>query len=182
MIAQVDTWLLLPFVCVQPVIKHGLLSFHPSKASCGLAQSPVTICTVSASGSKGICKHWQTPLLRRVLYQDSYKGQSKIVQSHIAEVFVGLLLSPRMSNLVSPSPAPQRSAPTFSQTESFNLPGSDGSLRAQTLGGLPLSQNSLPFSQGIGWNRLSPSPPEHPLRQHPFKAALFSAVGATVLI
>lgn len=80
-------------------------------------------------------------VISRLLQGPEQNSSIPYCRSTCESVQCSLLLSPRMSSLVCPSPAPQSSAPTFSQTESFNLPGSEGSLRAQTLGWLPLSQN-----------------------------------------
>lgn len=146
-------WLLLPFVCVQPVIKHGLLSLHPSQASCGLAQSTVTTCTVSPLGFQRNLRTLANSLavkgvISRLLQGPEQNSSIPYCGSTCGSIQCSLLLSPRMSSLVCPSPAPQSSSPTFSRTETFNLPGSDGSLWDQTCGWLPLSQNCFALLPG----------------------------------
>lgn len=176
-------WLLLRFVCVQPVIKRGLLSLHPSQESYGLAQSTVTTCTVSPPGFQRNLQTLANSLavkgvISRLLQGPEQNSSIPYWGSPCGSVQCSLLFSPRMSSLVCPGPAPQSSAPTFSQTETFNLPGNDGSLWDQTLGWLPLSQNCFALLPGRWLEQVIP----FSSRQHPFKAALFCAMGATLLI
>lgn len=112
---QVGTWLSCPCVYMQCPLWPSIAScvFLPAKHLEDLLRAQWLLTLWVPKSSKGNCKHWQTHLLWRILYQDFDKGHRKIAQSQMASMVWSRVwsifppsLPPVISSLICPSSAP----------------------------------------------------------------------------